>query len=62
MLEQSRSSPSPGLDDALSFTDASAVPDYVRAHCHSTQNVYELFSVMLHCGSANGGHYMAYIK
>lgn len=24
--------------------------------------VYELFSIMVHSGSANGGHYYAYIK
>ncbi|CAJ0566848.1 unnamed protein product, partial [Mesorhabditis spiculigera] len=26
------------------------------------ENVYELFSVMVHYGTANGGHYFAYIK
>ena len=32
------------------------------ADLESGPYIYELFSVMIHSGSANGGHYYAYIK
>uniref|UniRef100_UPI000C22E912 Ubiquitin carboxyl-terminal hydrolase 47 n=1 Tax=Caenorhabditis elegans TaxID=6239 RepID=UPI000C22E912 len=39
--------------------DHAAVDDIVKT---SGDNVYELFSVMVHSGNAAGGHYFAYIK
>jgi ubiquitin carboxyl-terminal hydrolase 47 len=34
----------------------------IKQYLYQGNNVYELFSVMIHSGSAMGGHYYAYIK
>jgi len=36
--------------------------DSVRGSISSEYTSYELFSVIIHSGSAHGGHYHAYIK
>lgn len=33
-----------------------------RSACETGPYIYELFSIMIHSGSAAGGHYYAYIK
>lgn len=37
-------------------------PEMIDFYKRQGPNVYELFSIMIHSGSANGGHYYAYIK
>ena len=40
----------------------SALSQYNVLHLLQGPYVYELFSIMVHSGSATGGHYYAYIK
>ena len=43
--------------------DVSSVYNEKNKSCISSgPYVYELFSIMIHSGSASGGHYYAYIK
>ena len=36
--------------------------DSTNGHSDSPNHLYELYSILIHSGSANGGHYYAYIK
>lgn len=58
---------SPAESDLSYDYDANLVnekidPSVVASYLAQGPYVYELFSIMVHSGSANGGHYYAYIK
>jgi ubiquitin carboxyl-terminal hydrolase 47 len=36
--------------------------EIINNYIKEGNNVYELFSIVIHSGTANGGHYYAYIK
>lgn len=51
------------LYDAVSFPDTLDMSPFLfEAPAVPDANVYELFSVLVHFGTAMGGHYFAYVK
>ncbi len=51
------------LYDPVSFPDVLDMTPFLFEAASSTEpNPYELFSVLVHFGTAMGGHYFAYIK
>ncbi|EDO28095.1 predicted protein, partial [Nematostella vectensis] len=50
------------LNDRMTFAKFLDLNKFASADREMGPYVYELFSIMIHSGSASGGHYYAYIK
>lgn len=51
-----------GCTSSTSCASGASSGDQNRKNRRQGQYNYELFSIMIHSGSASGGHYYAYIK
>ncbi|XP_038049001.1 ubiquitin carboxyl-terminal hydrolase 47-like [Patiria miniata] len=55
-------SPDDTVDEGIDVEQAAQVTTPSKSQPAATPYLYELFSIMVHSGTANGGHYYAYIK
>lgn len=51
-----------GCTSSTSCASGASGVDQNRKNPSQAQYSYELFSIMIHSGSASGGHYYAYVK
>ncbi|XP_003746614.1 ubiquitin carboxyl-terminal hydrolase 47 [Galendromus occidentalis] len=50
------------LNDRVEFPEVLDLNGFIESKPPKTEYVYDLFAVLIHSGSANGGHYYAYIR